>query len=479
MSPTSSSNNQQNKNTSSHSTATRKRRARSSSTGTSSTSSSTVMKAACGLGLLCLAAPTMPVAMGFLAPAPAAPGCSGTGTTGVARRIQQQWRTSAAPFAPPADGVCFASKLEDNNKTKSKARGGLTPGSFDPLALVQKKQASSSSTSMIEKSVAALEGETTTVEGEEELDNSKYKAMLLVVALLWGSNFGALKYLDTCGVDVSLLTCMRFALASTALLPFLWGKGLDILKAGLEVGLWVTLGYVTQAIGLETTDASKSAFICSLTVVVVPLIQGLLGKKISPSTWGACALAVFGVGLLTLQGTSGPVIGDLWSMGQPLGFGIAFMRIEHYMKKFPGKAIPLAAAQMLSVFGISTLWAALNTDFFQNVGDLSILMDPAHMASLFYTGLISSALAVVIESAALEYVSSEDTSIIFSTEPLFAAATSAIVLGERLKPSGMLGGFAILSACLLSQLDVTSLAAVLPMLSKVADDTDSTGTGLK
>ena len=437
------------------------------------------MKAACGLGLLCLAAPSMPVAMGFLAPA-AAPGCSGSETTGVARRIQQ-WRTSAAPFAPPAAGVCFASRLEDSNKTKSKARG-LTPGSFDPLALVQKKKApssSSSSTAMIEKSVGALEGEITAVEGEQEQDNSKYKAMLLVVALLWGSNFGALKYLDTCGVDVSLLTCMRFFLASTALLPFLWGKGLGILKAGLEVGLWVTLGYVTQAIGLETTDASKSAFICSLTVVVVPLIQGLLGKKISPSTWGACALAVFGVGLLTLQGTTGPVIGDLWSMGQPLGFGIAFMRIEHYMKKFPGKAIPLAAAQMLSVFGISTAWAALNTDFFQNVGDLTILMDPAHMASLFYTGLISSALAVVIESAALEYVSSEDTSIIFSTEPLFAAATSAVVLGERLKPSGMLGGFAILSACLLSQLDVTSLATVLPMLSKVADDTDSTGTGLK
>ena len=49
-------------------------------------------------------------------------------------------------------------------------------------------------------------------------------------------------------------------------------------------------------------QASKSAFICSLTVVVVPLINGLMGKKISPSTWAACILAVFGVGLLTLQG---------------------------------------------------------------------------------------------------------------------------------------------------------------------------------
>jgi drug/metabolite transporter (DMT)-like permease len=77
---------------------------------------------------------------------------------------------------------------------------------------------------------------------------------------------------------------------------------------------------------------------------------------------------------------------------------------------------------------------------------------------------------VVIESAALEYVSSEETSIIFSTEPLFAAATSAVVLGERLKPSGILGGLVILSACLLTQVDLTSLATMLPILSRVADE---------
>ena len=94
-------------------------------------------------------------------------------------------------------------------------------------------------------------------EGEEEKGSLLiYKGMLLVVAILWGSNFGALKYLDTCGVEVSLLTSMRFLLASVALLPFLVGKGWGVLKAGLEVGLWVTLGYITQAIGLETTDVS-------------------------------------------------------------------------------------------------------------------------------------------------------------------------------------------------------------------------------
>jgi drug/metabolite transporter (DMT)-like permease len=39
--------------------------------------------------------------------------------------------------------------------------------------------------------------------------------------------------------------------------------------------------------------------------------------------------------------------------------------------------------------------------------------------------------AVVLESIALTYVSSTETSVIFSTEPLWAAATSAVVLGKR------------------------------------------------
>lgn len=137
---------------------------------------------------------------------------------------------------------------------------------------------------------------------DEPKDTTIYKGMLLLVAVIWGSNFGALKYLDTCGVDVSVITAFRFALATLSLLPFLLKASKEVLFAGLEVGLWVSLGYITQAVGLETTEASKSAFICSLTVVLVPLIQGFMGRKISPQTWVSCALAVAGVGLLTLQG---------------------------------------------------------------------------------------------------------------------------------------------------------------------------------
>lgn len=61
------------------------------------------------------------------------------------------------------------------------------------------------------------------------------QVMLAAVAVLYGTNFGAIKYLDNCDVDVSIVTSGRFLLASIALLPFLWGQSKELFKAGFEV----------------------------------------------------------------------------------------------------------------------------------------------------------------------------------------------------------------------------------------------------
>lgn len=47
-------------------------------------------------------------------------------------------------------------------------------------------------------------------------------------------------------------------------------------KPGMEIGGWVALGYLTQAVGLQTSDASVCAFLCSLTVVSASLHDRLI-----------------------------------------------------------------------------------------------------------------------------------------------------------------------------------------------------------
>jgi drug/metabolite transporter (DMT)-like permease len=61
---------------------------------------------------------------------------------------------------------------------------------------------------------------------------------------------------------------LRFTIAAGAFFPFLRKalKDKKIVKAGLELGVWSALGYLSQSLGLMTTDASRASFISAFTV---------------------------------------------------------------------------------------------------------------------------------------------------------------------------------------------------------------------
>ena len=96
------------------------------------------------------------------------------------------------------------------------------------------------------------------------------RILVLIAASLYGTNFASVKILDS-HVPIAAGASLRFGLAALACAPFLFSRGSDEAKgsagwapilAGLEIGAWNSAGYLAQAVGLETTDASKSAFIC-------------------------------------------------------------------------------------------------------------------------------------------------------------------------------------------------------------------------
>ena len=53
-------------------------------------------------------------------------------------------------------------------------------------------------------------------------------------------------------------------------------------------------GYTLQAIGLEYTTASRGAFTGTFTVLAVPILVGLSGRKVAWTTWAAAAVALTG-----------------------------------------------------------------------------------------------------------------------------------------------------------------------------------------
>lgn len=319
-----------------------------------------------------------------------------------------------------------------------------------------------------------------------------WRAAIVVLCALWASNFAAAKLvMAELGVDSSLYALSRFSVAVISLAPFairslmkavdnMEPEGepmmdLETLKEAIVCGSWVAFGYLGQTLGLLTTTASKSCVICSMHCIFVALVAELwrVQKATKEAIVGSdkstqfdalqllpAAVAVIGVAIVELQGgAGGPTIGDALSFAQPVGFGMGYLILENIMAKKPAAALPVSAIKLavvaiasLVMFEASPLLHGGSLgDIVFKVPDFSpIVNSPVAMAGILYTGLITTALALWVESIAFVKVPATDASLILTTEPLFAAGCGAVALGETFGTSDYVGASLIVGACALS-----------------------------
>eukprot|EP00903_Cladosiphon_okamuranus_P009371 g8935.t1 len=319
------------------------------------------------------------------------------------------------------------------------------------------------------------------------------RGMLAGAAMLYGTNFGCVKLLEE-SLPMSLAAALRFSVALVPFIPFLKKVNPGVFKAGAEVGLLNAIGYWAQSESLMTTTASKSAFICSLAVVFVPVLDALMGAKDSPDAAGAKAvkrdgggvfaamngpwfpalLAASGVACLELIGVEGgPNSGDVWAMVQPLCFGLGFWLTERCSRKYPDEIFGLVAAQLLTVAVLAVAWCAQAGDLPLSVASLKEIVLPssgnlAVPISLIWTGLITTSLTVFGETLAMKKVSAAESTIILSTEPIWGTAFAAFLLGERIGWNTGLGALLIVSACTWSSMGPALQAKMLSLVAAVA-----------
>jgi len=334
------------------------------------------------------------------------------------------------------------------------------------------------------------------VQGDDEIDESNDKKesnetnrnmarlLLIVAAALYGTNFTVVKMLGQTDMSIALSATLRFGLAALVTSPWLFEKTensnageqqqqtgdmdyrTEMTLRGMEVGFWNSAGYIAQAVGLGTTLASKSAFLCSLAVVTVPLLDYATGKRLERRQITGIVLALLGVAVLELGGLSASDLaltsGDLASMVQPLAFGVAFWRMEKAMHKYPEEAKRATAAQLLAVFlGSAAYGVVTNPGFFDTAKIMQFASDPTVLFSLFWTGCITTALTIYMESTALKSLSAAETTLILSTEPLWGTAFAAVVLGEQIGIDTGIGAVLIISACLISNLGLDGIRNLL------------------
>ena len=256
--------------------------------------------------------------------------------------------------------------------------------------------------------------------------------------------------------------------------------------------MWISLGYATQALALSTLSAGKCAFICSLTVVFVPLLALLVyGRPIKLGNVVAAAIALSGVGVLegvvdftsllgigpavantgvasaitssTVETAAGPLgslaatlgvsKGDLLALGQPLGFSCSFLRIEHYQEKFkdvPNRVLTIAAAQCVAVGVLSLFWVL--SDYNWTLPDFGYMIEPHRVATIAWLGIVTTVFAIFLQGIALQTATATDAAITFSSEPVWASFFGFLLLHEQLGPNAYIGGTIIMIACLVGSL---------------------------
>lgn len=333
---------------------------------------------------------------------------------------------------------------------------------------------------------------------QEQMDRTIMMARLFLIgaAALYGTNFSLVKLLgQDSGLPVGVSSTLRFGLAAlatspwlfapsktysedipvqdeddtnlTTVLPFATSNAFKSFAGGVEVGLWASIGYIAQAVGLETTPASESAFLCSLAVVVVPFMDFLAGRQLKGREWIGALMAMMGVGLLEF-GTSPSdwattpswTYGDWASLLQPFAFGIGFWRMERIMHDFPNEASRVTAAQLLAVAVGSAIYSVV-TEGGTGAWDWNQLQtwlsDPSVLAMIAWTGMASTALSVYMETRALQTLSAAETTLLLSTEPLWGAGFASVLIGEQFGMDSVAGGALILAGCLYSSLGFEGL----------------------
>jgi len=278
-------------------------------------------------------------------------------------------------------------------------------------------------------------------------------AMLLSASLIWGVAFVAqsagMQY-----VGPYTFTAVRSALAAIGLgililildKTSLKSKNTDkktLWRAGIILGVVMTIASNLQQIGLVTTSAGKAGFITSLYIVLVPVFGLFIRKRPHPMLWISVLVALVGLYFLSIRGDFSMSKGDLLVLASAVAFTFQILLVDHFSPKvdiirlnciqFSVMAIlsfvPMMIFEQPKVAAISNAWL-----------------------TIVYAGLFSGCGAYTLQMLGQRRVEPTTASLLLSPENVFSALAGWVILGQRLSARELAGCALVFVAIISSQL---------------------------
>jgi drug/metabolite transporter (DMT)-like permease len=275
------------------------------------------------------------------------------------------------------------------------------------------------------------------------------EAALVLAALLYGITF---PLVHDALEDITPFAYLvgRFGIAVLFVAPAAWisSRGMQdrrlLWRVGIVAGLLLFGGYATQTVGLQYTSASTSAFVTGLYVVLTPVVEAVVYRRVpGRAVWVGIVLATLGLYLLT-----GADIhlgrGELLTLACAVLFAGHIVYIGAYVRRVPPAAFTALQLGMVAVLSVP---AAAG----QGIGTLTALA----VFAVVFTGIACSAIALPLQLWGQRRIPPARAALILLAEPVFAGI-AGFVNGERLDALQVAGAVIILVGIAVSELGSAS-----------------------
>lgn len=264
-------------------------------------------------------------------------------------------------------------------------------------------------------------------------------------AFIWGTSFVILKEaLDSIGTMWVL--ALRFIIAAALLLAA--GKrlktlGRDGLRGGVLLGVCLAAAYIFQTYGLKYTTPGKNAFLTATYCVLVPfMVWAFFKRRPNAANIIAAFMCVFGIGLVSLSGTSPFNLGDALTLVCGIFYALQIILTERFIGDCD--ALSLTGVE----FGTAAVICLAGALIFESapVG-LSLEL----WGSIAYMGVMCTALCFFLQTWGMRYTPSSTAAVIMTFESVFAIIISVIFYDEPVTVRLICGFTLIIASVIISE----------------------------
>ncbi|MGY1603186.1 DMT family transporter [Geodermatophilus sp. SYSU D00815] len=267
--------------------------------------------------------------------------------------------------------------------------------------------------------------------------------VLIAVAAVWGSSYLAAKVLVG-PVGVAPVLALRFLLATAVLVVVVAARRRRPTRADLTLGLLLG-GTQAAVLALETagvarTSATNAGLLIGLTVLVTPVVEGLVtGRRLPAAFFGAGLLAVVGVALLG-DGFRAPSAGDA------LVLAAAVVRAGHVTalgRLTTGRDVDTWTLTLVQSAVCAAAFALADP---RGLAAAATGLDRAQWVCVAWLALACSVFAFAAQLWAVRRTSASRAGLLLGTEPVWAVAVGLGLGGESLGVLGAVGAVLVVAA---------------------------------